>query len=159
MTDQEINELFEYRDGKLFARSDRGFNKTKGKECNAISGKYFSVRINYRLYYVHRLIWIMHFGPIPDGMMVDHEDGNGFNNQISNLRLANKSQNGCNRGRSKANTSGYKGVMFYKAYKKWTAQIEFNGKRKSLGYFETPEEAFVAYQTAAKIYHGQFAKA
>jgi hypothetical protein len=154
-----INELFEYRDGKLFGKTDRGFNKTKGKEVGSVSSDgHMVVCIKYKRYYVHRLIWIMHNGAIPGDMEIDHKDGNPLNNHIENLRIANKSQNGCNRGKNKNNKSGFKGVMFYKAYNKWTAQIKINRKGKSLGYFDTPEEASIAYQNAAKLYHGEFSK-
>jgi len=44
------------------------------------------------------------------------------------------------------------GVYFHKASGKFMAQININGKRKNLGYFNTPEEAFQAYKTAKEAY-------
>jgi hypothetical protein len=43
--------------------------------------------------YAHRLAWEMTHGPIPDGMVIDHINRDGFDNRIANLRLASKRQN------------------------------------------------------------------
>jgi len=59
-------------------------------------------------------IWEHHFGPIPEGKIVDHIDNNGLHNEISNLRLATPKQNCQNRSISSLNTSGYKGVSYHK---------------------------------------------
>ena len=40
------------------------------------------------------------------------------------------------------------GVCFHKARGKFMAQLAINGKKKFLGYFTTPEEAFQAYKLA-----------
>lgn len=40
------------------------------------------------------------------------------------------------------------GVHFDKAKGKFTARLTINGKRKHLGYFNTPEQAFQTYKTA-----------
>jgi len=40
------------------------------------------------------------------------------------------------------------GVCFHKASGKFMAQLTINGKRKHLGLFTTPEEAFQVYKTA-----------
>jgi len=44
------------------------------------------------------------------------------------------------------------GVDFHKATGKFRASLAINGKRKSLGYFTTPEEAFFAYKAAKEAY-------
>lgn len=94
----------------------------------------------------------------------DHIDHNGLNNQKSNLRPCTFSQNMKNRkahGRSK-----YLGVNFNlvksgnrkKTYNKWIVRIMNNeGKRVHVGRYNTEEEAALAYNKAALIYHGEFA--
>jgi len=88
---------------------------------------------------------------------VDHKDRNIFNNQKENLRTCNSSQNNINKEKSVYNTSGYKGVTFYKPTKKWRAQIKFKYKAMHIGYYENLEEAARAYDRAAIKYFGEFA--
>lgn len=84
---------------------------------------------------------------------VDHINGNGLDNRRENLRLSNKSQNGGNSRKGKRNTSGYKGVGFFKG--KWRARIYYK-KEYHLGLFNTPEEAHEAYCEKAKEFFGEF---
>lgn len=107
---------------------------------------------------LHRVVLERKLGySIPDGMQVDHIDGNGLNNTRDNLRLATNAQNMWNQRKRVNNKSGYKGVQWYKSRQNWRAVIRVNGKRIHLGYFDTPEEAHQAYCDAAKELHGEFA--
>jgi hypothetical protein len=94
---------------------------------------------------------------VGDGIVVDHIDGDRLNNRRSNLRLCTRAENTRNQRLSCKNTSGYKGVTFNKANGKWTSQIMLNKKRKHLGSFNTPQEAYAAYCAAATIHHKEFA--
>lgn len=112
-----------------------------------------TVRKNiYRKIKMHRLIL-----GAKEGDFVDHIDGNGLNNQKSNLRFCTKSENGMNRGAPTTNSSGFKGVSWAKSKNKWEAYISLKGIRKHLGRFTTKEEAALAYNEAALIHHGSFA--
>jgi hypothetical protein len=119
-------------------------------------GNYRAVsRAGPRLIYLHRFILEMDDG---DKRLIDHENGNPLDNRVRNLRFANKAKNGWNRGKPKTNTSGYKGVSWYKKKRKWVAQIVANKKSYYLGLFDTKEEAYAAYCEAAYRLHGEFAR-
>jgi hypothetical protein len=91
--------------------------------------------------------------------IVDHCNGNGLDNRRSNLRLASAAQNCANRRRARNNTSGAKGVVFVAKEGKFWARIMANGRRVSLGYYGTAEQASAAYQEASKRLHGEFGRA
>ena len=91
----------------------------------------------------------------------DHKDLNKLNNQRSNLRRCTKQDNNRNMGLLKTNTSGYKGVWFYKGkwrIKRWVAEIHVNSKKINLGNYYTKEEAALSYNQAAQKYFGEFAR-
>jgi hypothetical protein len=90
--------------------------------------------------------------------MIDHIDGNIFNNVKANLRHCTNSQNLCNRGNQKNNTSGAKGVVWDKSRGKWSARIKKNSVTVNLGRFVDKSEAIKAYNLAALKIHGEFAR-
>ncbi len=92
------------------------------------------------------------------GELVDHKDGDGLNCRRKNMRIATKSQNNSNRGKSRINTSGFKGVSLHKQRQKWTARISHLGKYRYLGLFPTKESAAEAYKIAANELHSEFAR-
>ena len=91
---------------------------------------------------------------------VDHANRNRLDNRKYNLRMVTKSQNAMNREKQTNNTSGYKGVYFYKSNKTnpWKAQIRTKNKNKGIGYYKTAIEAAYAYDEKAKKLHGEFAR-
>lgn len=91
-----------------------------------------------------------------DGVFIDHKNRDTLDNTRGNLREANHSQNGANRGKTRANTSGFKGVTLCSYTGRWKAQIRVFGVNKHLGRFDTPQLAAKAYEVAA-IVHGEFA--
>ena len=103
---------------------------------------------------------------VVDGVLVDHENGDGLDNRRENLRAATSSQNQANR-RVTSNQHGYKGVAFigytqnkgkrWTRRKPWKASIAVEERLISLGYYLSPEEAADAYDRGAVKYFGQFA--
>lgn len=91
------------------------------------------------------------------GIAYDHIDGNGLNNQRSNLRIATKQQNMFN-SIHRGGASVYKGVSYKIESKKWRASITYNQKHIHLGYFGTEIEAARVYDAKAKELHGEYAR-
>jgi len=92
------------------------------------------------------------------GQYVDHRNNTRpLDNRRANLRPATKSQNGANRGPTRLNTSGYKGVFWHKRGRKWQAQIIVNQTAIHLGLFVDKIAAARAYNQAAIEYFGTFA--
>jgi hypothetical protein len=75
-----------------------------------------------------------------------------------NLRICTNGQNQRNRGKQSNNASQYKGVCLDKASGRWKAQISTGERRLTLGYYNTPEQAYAVYCEAAIRYHGEFAR-
>jgi len=120
-----------------------------------VYAKHTTARVNgkQKSFSMHNFI----LGMIDKHTEVDHEDHNGLNNQRGNLRVATYQENQRNRRKSHNNTSGYKGVCWNKARRKWAAMIRVNGKLIHLGRFVAIEDAAQAYDAAALRYFGEFA--
>lgn len=107
------------------------------------------------LYQVTHIIWVVYHGKWPDEF-IDHIDHNRRNNRIENLREATRSQNCWNRIEDNGNGKGVT-LRPEKIGRPWQAQIQYDNKKKHLGFFPTKEEAAEAYRQAAIQYHGEFA--
>ena len=89
---------------------------------------------------------------------IDHWDGDGLNNARHNLRVCTRTQNQANsRTLRSHNTSGIKGVGFYRPTARWRAYIRVAGKDIHLGFFNSKADAALAYDAAARQYFGEFA--
>ncbi len=92
----------------------------------------------------------------PEGVQVDHINGNGLDNRRANLRLASCSENNRNRGTSRNNTSGIKGVRWNKARQKWQACLDAKDLPRYWGLFDTKEEAAEVIQSVRARLFGEF---
>jgi len=113
-------------------------------------------RVLRQPFLAHRVIWAIYYGEWPDGF-IDHKNMDPADNRISNLRLATKRQNGCNRKSLAGSSSRYLGVGWHKGVGKWKAAISIQNKSMYLGTYECEECAAMAYDNAAKKHHGDFA--
>lgn len=113
---------------------------------------YLRMRLDGRLYYLHRLAWLYENGKWPDDS-VDHIDGDRTNNAIANLREATYAQNLQNRELKSVAVSGLRGAYFDIKSKRWQSKIRHNYKSISLGYYATAEEAHKAYLEGKRKYH------
>lgn len=117
---------------------------------------YATHRVNGKTERMHQLII-----KAESGLHTDHIDGNGLNNQCSNLRVATPRQNSQNVKVYSNNTSGGKGVSYTKTgkrVKRWRARIVVDGTEKYLGRYRTCQEASIAYEKAASEHFGEFAR-
>ena len=156
ITQAKVVELFDYLEGRLYWRANSGATKAGKLAGHVKSNGYTSIRIHNREYKAHRIIYLLHHGLLPE--YVDHIDGNRSNNKIKNLRPATTSQNNWNSKRPCKNTSGLKGVCWYRRYQKWFARVQINGRQLHLGYFKNVEDAEAAVRNARELHHGEYAK-
>lgn len=76
---------------------------------------YWSVSINSKDFLVHRVIWNLLFEDIPDGLVIDHLDGDTTNNKKNNLRIVDIEVNLRNQKKYKNNSSGHTGIKIGKS--------------------------------------------
>lgn len=149
LTAELLHSMFEYRNGKLYRKISNGKWKA-GSEAGGLSkAGYVNVRIaNGKKYQRHHLIWIMHFGPIPIELEVDHRNRIKGDDVIDNLRLVTRSTNMFNKSVRSDSGLGVQGVSetgnILNPYR-----AKFNGKH--LGYFETVSQASQAYIAAKQL--------
>lgn len=118
--------------------------------------KYWRIQLNGTNYFLHRIVWAVRNNTLNIPEDIDHKDNNGLNNKEDNLREATHGQNQANRGKTKSNTSGFKGVR--QEGVGFRARIRQNGRLVHLGTFVSPEAAHEAYCAAALRIQGEFSR-
>lgn len=104
---------------------------------------YHVIRINRKLYRTNRLAWFYVHGYFPEND-IDHINRNKIDNRIINLREVSRTCNTRNTGNQIDNTSGIKGISFYKRIKKWQAKITIKKRQIGLGYYDDFDDAVCA---------------
>lgn len=146
MSQKQVKEIYSYNpDTGIFLRKGDYVGITES------SNKYLRAHYRGKTYSVHRLIWIYMTGDAPAND-VDHIDHDRQNNKWENLRLVSRKQNMQNAIKSKANTSGFTGVVWCKQQRQWQAQIMIDGKTKKLGRHDSKIDAVAARIRANKFY-------
>jgi len=160
LSQQQLKELLHYEPITgvfTWLASTASRNKIGDIAGGKTSLGYTHIRIFGKLYLAHRLAWLYMTGCWPT-KYIDHKNGTRDCNIWDNIRECTQSQNAFNVCARSNNKSGFKGVSFHKASNKWLASAKINGKSKHLGYFLTAENASAAYQSFAKMNHGEFFK-
>jgi hypothetical protein len=158
LTQQRLRELLMYdpETGIFTWRVRRGGTANAGTVAGSTDTTgHLQIKIDGKLYLAHRLVWLYVHGYWPS-LEIDHRDGEKQNNRLKNLRLATSADNSRNTPAKNTNTSGIKGVSWFKG--RWVAQINVSGKKFYLGRFVEKESAGLAYAEAAHRYHGEFAR-
>lgn len=157
LTQEYLQELFEYRDGELYWKLSTNRRRIQNKKAGTIRPDgYKVVFIDKKNYLAHRVIFLHQRGFLPE--CLDHIDNNPSNNLIENLRPATRSQNMQNKKLHKNNTTGVKGVYFVTSRNKWYARIREHGKLVFHKYCKTLEEAQYVLTQAREQLHKEFAR-
>ena len=156
LTREYLHELFDYQDGTLFWKVNRGKARA-GDEAGCVGNRgYIVIVVNGKQRMAHRLVWIMYGKePVP---MLDHIDGDQRNNRIENLRPITVSQNQRNTKLRKDSTSGIKGVSWRKQDKKWAGQVWHKNTLYRAGNFADKDECAAAVRELRESLHGEFAR-
>lgn len=136
---------------------DNDFFDKFEKRCFAFVGRklqYVQMYINGKRQYIHRAIT-----GAKKGEVVDHINGNTFDNRKENLRICSQQQNQFNqKAQTRNKSSRFKGVGWHKYHNKFRAYAKKDGHSFQLGYFKTPHEAAFVYDMKAFELFGEFAK-
>ena len=147
----ELKKTFRINNGNLeridLRRTDGKWKVVDNKK-NHTEG-YCRVNFNGRMVAYHVIVWILSTGKdIPQGMEIDHINGNEIDNRIENLRIVTKRGNQQNRKKHRAGR--LVGASYHKEYNYWQSQIIIDKNKIFLGYYKTEQEAHEVYTIACK---------
>lgn len=128
MVDDHVYDYFQKNGHKIY----KGYGRSR---------QYYGICIRNMKGLLHRMLYEVTYGPIPWGKEIDHIDQNPRNNQVANLRAVTRSVNHASRGLQNNNTSGFKGVKWYKPYGKWMVSFKKEGEFIFVGYFSDKIQA------------------
>lgn len=137
--------------GQFHRRVSAGRSKAGALAGTQHPKGYWSIHLDKRAYYSHRLAWFYVHAVWPEGE-IDHINGFKGDNRISNLRPVSVSVNQQNRRSHQANNQlGFMGVTRHEHL--YRATIVVAGKQVRLGRYKTPEEAHQVYLAAKRRMH------
>jgi hypothetical protein len=155
-TDEDLDRIKEYfiMVGSSLYYSKDHRKKKAGDKAGTKQGNSLSMRFLYRTYKVSRVAYFLQTNEWPESLVIDHIDGDGTNNHISNLRAVSNEDNlRAFRKSKRGKTSQYRGVSLWKNSGRektyWIARYCHDGDIKVLGYFDTEEGAAMAWDKEA----------
>ena len=152
---ERLHELFELRGGHLYWRISKGRARAGDRAGSSHRKGYLGISVDGKRRLAHRIVWLMNYGVIPDGMDLDHINGDKLDNRIENLRLATRSENSRNRqGANTDSQTGIRGVSLHKS-SLWHAQVQVDGK-KIQRYFKSKIVAVIFVDLVRTKYFGDF---
>ena len=114
------------------------------KDCNTYYARRRIEGINVKTITMHQQLLDK-----KEGLEIDHDDGNGLNNQRYNIKHVTHRQNMQNRHSRVADKhSKYPWIAWDKNREKWQSRIKINGKLKFLGRYSDEYDAYLAYRNA-----------
>ena len=131
-------------------KSDRAYSIHLARDAGKVVGTkskngYLFAAIDGVVYPLHRLIHVWMNGEIPEDRYVDHRNGVRDDNRWDNIsRIVDMGQNKRNAAIRKDSKSGYKGVRLLPSGKFWARVTGHDSVQKSLGTYDTAEEAYQA---------------
>lgn len=157
LTQQRLKELLDY---DLITGIFRRRTKVGGQPAGSIAGVidadgYRVIRVDGVKRKAHRLAFLWMTGAIPSGL-IDHQNTKRDDNAWENLREATRSENGANSACRRTKQLAVKGV--FPRGGRFRAVICKDGRNRYLGTFDTAAEAQSAYEQAAKLLFGDFAR-
>lgn len=151
-----LTQIFDYKDGYLYRKNIRKSGIKAGSLVGFKNNNgYLQATINRKKYLVHRLIFLMHHGFLPNE--IDHINNIPTDNRIENLREATRAQNCQNQKLTNNNKSKVKNVTWRSDSKTWRVTLRVNGVTKNFGSFKDLELAELVAQEARSLHHKQFA--
>lgn len=102
---------------------------------------YGYIKVSGRLRLVHREVFAAHYGPILDGLVVDHKCRNRSCVKPEHLQQVTRKENNENKGVRPGGTSAYRGVHFDSRTRDWHASVGHAGRKYFAGAFSSEAEA------------------
>ena len=155
LNQQELLELFEYKDGDLYNKKPRSKVKVGSIAGSLLKDGYRQVKIGNRSYKVHRVIFLMQYGYLPT--QIDHINGIKSDNFIGNLRPATNVTNQYNKKPQKSNTTGHKNIHWCNRSQRYIVSFRIKGKLLNFGsYKDFIDAKNIAIKKRIEL-HGEFA--